>query len=513
MKKAVKFFIDWIKNNKGEAIILGIILIVAAFCRLYKIDQYMTFLGDEGRDVIAVRKIFTELHPTLIGPGTSVGNMYLGPLYYYMMAVPLLLAGFSPVGPAVMIAILGVITVLFIWYVTWIWFNKKAALVAAGLYAISPTIIYYSRSSWNPNIMPFFALLSVFSVWKVWKERKFNWIIVMGLSFAFVLQSHYMGFLLTPTLFIFWLLTLLKVRKTNLQKSFIRKSIIGFAGFLVLMSPLFIFDIRHDWMNAKAFYAFLTTSQGTLSVNPLISILKIPAMLNLVYGSLIGTKNPLISIVISVAIVAGIVWALLRNYLANKNFKISGEYWVLISWLGFGLLGLGMYRQNIYDHYFGFLFVVPFILLGIFVSYLLEDGKILKLLGAIAILYLVAINLLASPLRKEPNKLLQRSIDVSKVIEKESEDKPFNLAVIADNNYEAGYEYFLLKDNYPVVEIDSQKPDTITSQLLAVCELIPNSKCDPTHNPKAQVANFGWSKIEGSWNVDGVIVYKLVHSK
>ena len=143
----------------------------------------------------------------------------------------------------------------------------------------------------------------------------------------------------------------------------------------------------------------------------------------------------------------------------------------------------------------------------------MEDGKILKLLGAIAILYLVAINLLASPLRKEPNKLLQRSIDVSKVIEKESEDKPFNLAVIADNNYEAGYEYFLLKDNYPVVEIDSQKPDTITSQLLAVCELIPNSKCDPTHNPKAQVANFGWSKIEGSWNVDGVIVYKLVHSK
>ena len=36
-----------------------------------------------------------------------------------------------------------------------------AGLVAALLYAISPTVIIYSRSSWNPNIMPFFALLSV----------------------------------------------------------------------------------------------------------------------------------------------------------------------------------------------------------------------------------------------------------------------------------------------------------------------------------------------------------------
>ena len=36
----------------------------------------------------------------------------------------------------------------------------KAALIAATLYAISPTIIVYSRSSWNPNVMPFFSLLS-----------------------------------------------------------------------------------------------------------------------------------------------------------------------------------------------------------------------------------------------------------------------------------------------------------------------------------------------------------------
>ena len=505
----MKNIINWIKSNKGEALILGVIIIIAAFCRLYKINQYMMFLGDEGRDAIIVRRIFTELHPPLIGPGTSVGNMYLGPLYYYLMALPLLLAGFSPVGPAVMIAILGVVTVAFVWWVGRAWFDKNTGLIAAGLYAISPTVIYYSRSSWNPNIMPFFALLTIFSIWKVWRQEKFNWLIVMGLSFAFVLQSHYLGLLLAPTLFLFWLLTLLKVKKTDLQKTFIKKSILGFAGFIILMSPLFFFDIRHGWMNTKAIYTFFTMKDSSVSISPLAAIVRLPAMLNFVNSSVIAAKNSIASIIASVAVLIGIIWVLIKN----KNLKIQKEFWIIISWLGFGLMGLGLYRQTIYDHYLGFLFVVPFLLIGIFISKLMSAGKLLKVTGIIFFVYLIVVNLINNPLRKEPNRLLQRSIDVSKVIEQKSNNNPFNLAVIADSNYEAGYEYFLLKDNYPVIEIDSQKPDTITGQLFAVCELIPNSKCDPTHNPKAQVANFGWSKIDGSWNVDGVIVYRLIHTK
>ena len=84
----------WIKSNKLEFCILTLILAVGAFVRLYRIDGYMTFLGDEGRDVIIVTRLLKELHPPLIGPGTSIGSMYLGPLYYYMMAPALLLAKF-----------------------------------------------------------------------------------------------------------------------------------------------------------------------------------------------------------------------------------------------------------------------------------------------------------------------------------------------------------------------------------------------------------------------------------
>ena len=109
---------DFIKQNKFECFLLLIILAVATFFRLYKIDQYMTFLGDEGRDAIIVRRLLVYADPILIGPGTSVGNMYLGPLYYYMMLLPLAVTNFSPVGPAIQIAILGItISVLTILYI------------------------------------------------------------------------------------------------------------------------------------------------------------------------------------------------------------------------------------------------------------------------------------------------------------------------------------------------------------------------------------------------------------
>jgi hypothetical protein len=361
--------------------------------------------------------------------------------------------------------------------------------------------------------MPFFALLSIYSIWKVWKKKDFNWLIVMGISFAFALQSHYLGLLLIPTLFIFWLISFIEVRRTKGVTPFIKKSAIGLIAFLVLMSPLFFFDMRHGWINTKAIYTFFTVRQTTVSIRPWTAIPKMPQMLNLVAKSVVAGRNILAGVISSIAIGISVLLIFTSSLIKQRNIKLKGEYWIIFSWLGFGLLGFGLYKQNIYDHYFGFLFAVPFILVAVLISRLISGKLFFKIAGYALLTYLVVSNIVASPLRKEPNKLLQRSIHVSRTIEENGNGKPVNLAVIADNNYEAAYEYFLLKDGYPVLEIDAQKPDTTAEQLFVVCELIPTSKCDPTHSPKAQIASFGWSKIEDSWEIDGAIVYKLVHAK
>lgn len=49
---------------------------LAAFLRLYRIDEYMIFLGDEGRDAIVVKNMVDKWHFPAIGPPTEDSTLY-----------------------------------------------------------------------------------------------------------------------------------------------------------------------------------------------------------------------------------------------------------------------------------------------------------------------------------------------------------------------------------------------------------------------------------------------------
>ncbi|MCK4588616.1 glycosyltransferase family 39 protein [Candidatus Woesebacteria bacterium] len=504
----------WIRENRKEAIVLGIILLIGAFFRLYRIGEYMTFLGDEGRDVIIVRRLLVNFDPILIGPGTSIGDMYLGPLYYYMMAPALLLAMFSPVGPAVQIALLAVVTIFLVWWVGREWFGKIAGLIAAGLYAVAPTVIIYSRSSWNPNIMPFFALLIIYAIWRFWQHNEWKWLIVVSISFAFVLQSHYLGLLLAPVVGLFWFFSMRKVWKNKkLKLVAFRSSLISAAIFSFLMSPLIIFDARHGWRNFASMKKFFTERQTTISARPWNALPKAWPNFVQINTRLIAGHNETVGLWVSVAIVALLICLVLFKW-KKLSTRLHAVYFLLLAWFGFALLGLGVYKQHVYDHYYGFFFAAPFLLIGGLIENMTKGWRNRKLaIIGLVFVGLVFVNLQNNPLKYPPNRQMQRSIKVTEKIEQEAGKEKFNLAVIAERNYEGAYQYFLEKNNTPIVMIDSQRADeTITEQLFVVCEL-PVEKCDPTHNSKAEVANFGWSKVEEQWNVAGVVLFKLIHTQ
>lgn len=310
--------------------LLVLILIIGAICRLYKIDQYLTFLGDEGRDVLIVRNLLVHADPILIGPGTSIGGMYLGPLYYYLIAIPLFLANFSPVGPAMFVALLGIVTIWLIWKVGSEMFNEKVGLIASFLFAISPTVIIYSRSSWNPNVMPFFALLTIYSIYKFYKETSYKYLILCAVSFAFVMQSHYLGLLLAPTIGIFYLL---KLRDEKFTKNLKKNTLYALGVFVFLMSPLIIFDFRHDFLNSRALYKFLTVRQETVSIKPWTSLSKIPTIFTDINSSLLAGKNSQVAIWVTTFFVVGLVY-----FLVKKRSILHSTFYILLSWLSLSLV-------------------------------------------------------------------------------------------------------------------------------------------------------------------------------
>lgn len=499
----------WVQRNRFEFILLLSILFTGAFLRLLRIGEYMIFLGDEGRDALIVYRLLTDFDPILIGPGTSVGDLYLGPMYYYFIAPGLLLSNFSPVGPSIQIAIFGLVTVALVWYIGREWFGKWGGLVAALLYSISPTVVDFSRSSWNPNIMPLLSLVCVYALWRTWKYLEYQWLIVLGIFYAFVLQSHYLGLILAPLIFIFWILSF---KNAKYRKRFLQFTLIGLVIFAVLMSPLLLFDIRHGWINYNGIKDLIFGDDVGSSSFRVNFIPYLFDTLNVVATRLLGARESTLG-AYAAALLVGSTLLLLRAFKQPFSNDHRSPYFLLICWLWVSILGLSFYSNEIYDHYMGFLFPTPFLIFGGISQLLINKAKIRGSWIVLTVLiFLVFFSIKNSHLHFQPNGQLQRTEKVAGKIGEESRGNPFNFALIAENNYDDAYLFFFEKEDDNVVLIDSQRwEETVTDQLFVVCELENKNECDPTHNAKAQVANFGWSKIDDQWDVEGVRIYKLSH--
>lgn len=501
--------ISWIKKSKLEFIILLAILFLAAFLRFYRLPEYMTFLGDEGRDAIVVKDILVNHHFPLLGPVTSIGNMYLGPLYYYMMAVSMAIFWLNPVAAAAMDGVIGLLTIFLIYYLGRAWFGKWPGLIASFLYSISPITIFYSRSSWNPNPAPFFALLSVLGMYRARKSRNFYWLILAGVSVAAAVQMHYLALILVPIFGLLWFYEIVLMKRNKLtSKNFVSGTILAIIGFLLVMSPIAIFDLRHNFMNFHAIMAFFSDRQTTVNVNPLNSLDRMPPIyLHSLIGRYLAGDMLWSNWLVGLLVLLPLLVAVYRKY---KGEEFRWVYLALGTWLVVGIGGLSLYKQTIYDHYLGFLNPVPYLLLGSLVyiiplSHKWNQLMLRMLIGAtiLLVVMLAVINLQGNPLLVPPNMQLQRTQAISKFIIQQSGDQPFNFALLSAHNYDSAYQFYL--DIYG--HKPKQVPFDITSQLFVVCE---DPVCEPLNNPKYEIAGFGMSKVESEQAVLGVKVFKLV---
>jgi len=477
---------------------------------MYRIDEYMTFLGDEGRDALIVKKILVNYDFPLLGAPTSVGNMYNGPLYYYMMAVAMAVWWMNPVAAALMVAIVGTAAVGLVYYLGREWFGKVAAIVSATLYALSPVNIIYSRSSWNPNPAPFFALLGIIGLYKSRKTGNYLWLILTGVALAFAVQMHLLSLILVPIYGLIWLNELR-------EKIFLKKKVkefwtgLGFAiiAFLVLMSPLAIFDVKYNYQNWHAFSTFFFGDRATtVNLNPFNTLQRVgPLYYDNLINRYIAGQNFYLMVLISVLVLLPLI-SFIWNLVKRKKFIYS--FFALNVWLLGGIAGLSLYKQNVYDHYSSFLNPAVFLLFGANVNLInsINSKKVNQYLrGSLLLLFLILViaNLQKSPLLTPPNRQLQRSEEVAKYIIDRSGNKPFNFALIANGNYDSAYIF--------VLDQMGHKPGTLTidmtDQLFVVCE---DKVCNPIGHSKFEIAAFGWAKTEWEAEVAGVKVFKLIHN-
>src|SRR5690242_4069276 len=98
-----------IKNIVAKNRLVTVIFVIAAFLRLYRVADFAIFLSDQGRDAIIIKRIVAFEHFPAIGPSTSIGQVFLGPFYYFLMAPFLWIWRLDPVGLAYGVSFLSVL--------------------------------------------------------------------------------------------------------------------------------------------------------------------------------------------------------------------------------------------------------------------------------------------------------------------------------------------------------------------------------------------------------------------
>lgn len=511
-----------IKNY--DKIITIFILVIAAFVRLYKIADYITFLGDEGRDVLVVYKI---LHGdlTLLGPTSSVGGFFLGPIYYYFMAPFLWLFNYDPVGPAIMVVIFGLATVWLIYKVGKEFFGAPVGLIASGLYAISPLVIIYSRSSWNPNLMPFFSLLTLYLIYKALRKDKLSLFILSGFLFGITMQLHYLALFLGVIITVYILLYQFTFSKNNFFLKILKQYLSIFCGFIIGWSPFLAFEFRHGFLNITNIFNFVFNPPDTGGGGRFFQT--ISDVFFRIFGRLVSNFPPpekisswtttnihLWNYFILFLGIAGIGFLFFECY---KKYKIRSsdfaKFSLLVVWIVVGVGLFGFYKKSIYDYYFGFMFPLPFLIVGYFLKSLWKNnaGKVLSVSILIILLWL---NSLMPPYRASANRQLNQAEEIAKFVISKTENKPFNFALITGGNSDHAYRYFFTVWKKEPITIETLDHDpqrkTVTNQLLVVCEI---AVCEPLGHPIWEIAGFGRAEIIDKWDLVVVKVFKLTHYK
>lgn len=517
-----------ISKFKSKNLLLILILVLAAFLRLYRIQDYMTFLGDEGRDVLVAYNILHG-HLTLLGPTSSVGGFFLGPIYYYFMAPFLLLFNYNPVGPAVMVALFGIATVWLVYIVGKDFFNAKVGLMAALIYAISPLVIVYSRSSWNPNLLPFFSLLTLYCLYKALRKNSLKLFFACGILFGIAMQLHYLSLFLGVVIIIYTFIVLLyKENNFKIFAKLLKNYLSIFLGFIVGWSPFIAFEIRHGFPDFKNIINFILFSGKTgVGGDYFVTVYNVFFR---VFGRLVFyfptpdfqyIYKPWLLLTWQTFVLLFAVFAcaviLFRFFKAYKDKSQDfDKYLLLIIWLTVGILFFGFYKKDIYDYYFTFMFPLPFLLVSQGLDFLkkIKFFKTGVVLSLILFMIIVGLNLDGIPFQYEPNRQLNQMQSISKFVNDKTGGRPFNFALITGGNSDHAYRYFFTIWGYTPVTIEDPQHDpkrkTVTSQLFVVCESLP---CRPLGNSLWEIAGFGQADIAGHWKVSVVEIYKLAHYK
>ncbi len=458
-KKIIKF----IQSNKIILLIMGLGFIL----RIHDFSSLFYYTMDEEVMNLIQRSIVFGQHFPLIG-SVSPLNTYLGPIFYYFGAMILAFSNINPIGQGIFGVLLGTINIFLIYKISTLLFNKKVGILAALFYSSSFLAVLFDRRYWHLTPGPFLSLLVLLSIYKI-KQRSIKYVYLLVGALIFGWNTDYTNLVLFLFVGLVWILYKLPIKR--------KEVLIAVLIFLISNLPLAVFDIRHDFLNAKSFVNYFTKAkqekhlgdreslgQSRLEQTFLTSALPLITYSRTLYinsdlnisnqhtycKAYIKDRNNAQGVVLP--ILASLL-ILAFGYLTFKNWKAkdSFSYKIIFSFYLIFQMGVLFYsfvlKGDVFEHYLATLLPYLFIITAVVFNHL-ENKIRWPVLAVVTVV--VIINIIINFNAYNPYGF-EYKIQATKFALEQIGDKDFSLDSLGSCfRYDGVYYPFLLFGKHPV---------------------------------------------------------------
>lgn len=357
-------------------LILIAILILSTVLHFYLFPSHIHFEGDEAAMSQTIKDIVVLNQYPSMGPSASLGNgIYHGAFFYYLYVIPAVLFHFTAWGYALFTSLLSIASVVLLYYALKDFADQNLALMATALYALSANVIYYGRWEWNPNTIPFFCTLALFSLAQFLNGKAY-YLIPFAFSLGAITQLHLTGFVMIPVAICMIPLLMRKTKNILIWAASI-------IAFLLPALPTIIHEIHHNYPMLRALVKiFLHPAHTSL----LVHATKGYSTMLFLFFEIVQVQQVFLGVVliISTGALLYLVW---KYFKTNKGVFL---YFILLI-LFFSFLMYAFYPSIVFIHYAEQLFPIFPIITALFINMLMIKKQLL-ILALFVLLYIFNLN-------------------------------------------------------------------------------------------------------------------------
>lgn len=231
----------WSWNHE---IFILVIFAAALFLRLQNFNNPdYHYIGDYNRDFLIAHHILEYHEFPLVGPNGRFGQITQSPIYFYFLALPLLIKD-DIIFLGLFNVFLQLAALLLVYLLGRMMFGKPVGLGALAIFATNQHIIDQSNTVWQPHIMQPFLLLSILLLFLSYTYKRY-WVVLSSIAlFMFASVMHQSVLALVP----FYLLTVYLILRVNQTKSWQHYAgiiLYFFGSFILLYAPLLFYLLQN----------------------------------------------------------------------------------------------------------------------------------------------------------------------------------------------------------------------------------------------------------------------------